>query len=103
MKNKVTYWALGILAAITIYSAVYIARTQDHYDSIEYMITMMMFVGLEIVILLLVALVLYLRSITEGAPKAELKGRSKRFLLAALIVATVGLSVCFGGGMLFDL
>lgn len=102
MKNKVTYWALGILAVITISSAIYIGETQDTYASIEYMIVMLTFASLEVGVLLLIALVLDLQSRSEGAPKVELKSRSKRFLLAALIVVTVGFSVCFGGGMLFD-
>lgn len=103
MKNKTSYWALGVLAAITILSAVYISRTQDTYASIEYMILMMTWSGLEVVVLLLLGLVARLRSLSDITRNAELKERSKRFFLAALLVVTIGFSVCLGGGTLFDL
>jgi len=65
MKNKVSYWALGVLAVSTAASLYLTAFHNDPYAGIEYMITLLGFLALEVALLLLVALVLHLKSRSE--------------------------------------
>jgi len=99
MKNKTTYWALGILGAYTIIFLVIFLGSKDMYAAVGYAIFMAYAIGLEVLVLMVLGLLWALRRINPEEPD-RMKTQSKHFFLAALIVLLVGFSLCFGGGAL---